>query len=73
MDRESVFLRVDGDRAQAEFGRGAEDTDRDFTAVGNQQFSLTDRGGVRTHKSGANESQNQEAKQQENEAEKLFF
>ena len=36
---EAVFLRIDGDRAQAEFVRRAEDANGDFAAIGSEQFS----------------------------------
>ncbi len=35
---EPIFLRINGYRAKAEFGCGAKDTDRDFTAIQGQQF-----------------------------------
>jgi hypothetical protein len=38
MDREAVFLGIDGNRAQTQFIGRAEDADRDFAAVGGQQF-----------------------------------
>ena len=38
VDAEPVFLRVNGDGAQAEFGAGAEDADGDFAAVGGHQL-----------------------------------
>ena len=45
VDGEPVFLRVNGDGAQAEFRRGAEDADGDLAAVGDEQFALADGGG----------------------------
>ena len=33
MQAKAIFLRIDGDRAQSELGRGAHDTDGDLTAV----------------------------------------
>ena len=36
MQRELVFLRIDRDRADAEFGRRAEHADRDLRPVGDQ-------------------------------------
>jgi hypothetical protein len=36
MQREAIFLRIDRDRAQAEFTRGAHDTDRNFAAIGDE-------------------------------------
>ena len=50
VDGQSVFRRVDGDRAQTEFRRRTKDADGDFTAVGDQQFALAGRCGVGTHK-----------------------
>jgi hypothetical protein len=38
MDAESIFLRVNGDGAQAQFGGGAENADRNLTAIGDEQF-----------------------------------
>jgi hypothetical protein len=38
MQAEPIFLRINGYRAKAEFGCGAKDTDRDFTAIQGQQF-----------------------------------
>ena len=35
---EAVFLRVDGDGAQVQFGRGAEDAHRDLGTVGRQEL-----------------------------------
>ena len=35
---EAVFMRVDGDRADAEFVGGAEDANGDLAAVGDQQL-----------------------------------
>jgi hypothetical protein len=39
MDGKTVLFGEDRDRAQAEFIGGAEDTDRDFAAVGGHHFS----------------------------------
>lgn len=39
MDGETIFLGENGDRAESEFGGGAENTDRDFTTVGGEEFS----------------------------------
>ena len=39
---ETVFLRVDADRAQTEFGGGAKDADGDFAAVGGEQVFESD-------------------------------
>ncbi len=39
MEREAVFLRVDGHGAQAEFIGGAEDAYGDFAAIGGKQFA----------------------------------
>ena len=41
---EPVFLRIDGDGAQAEFSRRAEDANGDLAAVGDEQFPLAGRG-----------------------------
>ncbi len=38
MEAEPVLLRKDGHGAQPEFGARAEDADRDFAAVGREQF-----------------------------------
>ena len=38
MDAQPVFLRVNGDRAQPQFRRRAEDADGDFAAIGDEQF-----------------------------------
>ena len=38
MHREAVFLRVDGDGAEAELRRGAHDADGDFRAIGDEEF-----------------------------------
>ncbi len=38
MNGKPVFLRVNGDRAQAQFRRRAKDADGDFAAVGHEQF-----------------------------------
>ncbi len=35
---EAIFMRVDGHRADAEFGRGAENASGDLAAVGNEQL-----------------------------------
>ena len=35
---EPVFLRIDCDRAQTQFGRRAKDTDGDLAAIQGQQF-----------------------------------
>ena len=37
VQRELVLLRIDGDRRDAELGRGAEDPDRDLGPVGDEQ------------------------------------
>ena len=37
--RQPVFIRINGDGAQAKFVGGAEDADGDFAAVGSQQFA----------------------------------
>jgi hypothetical protein len=47
MDGEAIFLRIDRDGAQAEFGRRAKDADGDFAAVGDEQFALAGRVGWR--------------------------
>ena len=39
MDGEAVFLRIDGDGLQTEFGGGAEYADGDLAAIGHEQFS----------------------------------
>jgi hypothetical protein len=38
MQREAIFVRIDGDGADAEFMGGAKDADGDFTAIGDEQF-----------------------------------
>ena len=45
VQREAIFLGVNRDGAQAEFGGGAEDTNRDLAAIGGEQFF--DRFGLR--------------------------
>jgi len=40
MQREPVFLRIDGHGAQAELVGGAKDADGDFAAIGRQQFAM---------------------------------
>ncbi len=42
---ETVFLRENGDRAQTEFARGAENANGNFAAVGDKEFSLSCTGG----------------------------
>ena len=42
---QAIFLRVNRDGAQAEFGGGAKDTNRDLAAIGGEQFF--DRFGLR--------------------------
>src|SRR5262249_5638074 len=44
---EAVFVRVDGDGADAEFVRAAEDADGDLAAVSNEQFADRRGGRVR--------------------------
>src|SRR5262249_51420813 len=39
MQREPVFMRIDRHRSHAEFMRRAKDADRDFAAVGDQEFT----------------------------------
>ena len=38
MQAEAIFLGIDGDGAQSEFGGGAKDADGDLAAVGGEQF-----------------------------------
>ena len=38
VDREAIFLRVNGDGTQSEFGRGAEDANSNLAAIGNEQL-----------------------------------
>ena len=38
VDAEAVFLRVNGDGAQAQFGGGAKDADGNLAAIGHEQF-----------------------------------
>ena len=40
MQAKAVFLRIDGDGAQAEFGGGAQDADGDFTTVQGKSFFI---------------------------------
>ena len=39
MQGEAIFVRVDGDGADAQFVGGAEDADGDLAAVGDEQFA----------------------------------
>jgi hypothetical protein len=39
MDGEAIFLGENGNRAETELGGGAENTDRDFTTVGGEEFT----------------------------------
>jgi len=39
MERQAVFLRVDGHGAKAEFVGGAKNADGDFAAVGGEEFA----------------------------------
>ena len=40
MNRQPIFLRVDGHGAETQLGGRAKNADGDFTSVGDQQFAL---------------------------------
>ncbi len=67
MDGQTIFRRIDCDRAETQFGRRAKDADGDFAAVSDQQFTLANRCVGGTHMTGADESEKVTAKQFENQ------